>query len=190
MTPEPPLFFLPAPLSRVCRPKTILIYTITDNTLILACMCRRVMVEKMEQESIENLTEQWKSILNIRTQRAAFVYLPTNKVFVYDGWDTGGRLYLKAVDPAKQDVLPHLMRDDAIPEKIIFVVDPEDIPVENRRYDHESRKNYEFQMNTYLWKGLAEGKRRKDDDAYWEDYRDICELIRITTIDVQIGKAD
>ena len=45
-------------------------------------------------------------------------------------------------------------------------------------------------MNTYLGEGFAKGKRRKDDDAYLEDYRDICELIRITTIDVQIGKAD
>jgi|ADurb_Cas_03_Slu_FD_contig_31_2298349_length_1067_multi_2_in_0_out_0_2 hypothetical protein len=145
----------------------------------------------MEQEPIQNLSEQWKNILNIRTQRRAFVYLPTNKVFVYDGWDTGGCLYLKAVDPTTQDVLPHLMTDGrGIPEKIIFVVDPEDIPVKNRRYDHERRRKYEFLMNTYLIESFAKGKRRKDDDAYWEDYRDICELIRITTIDVQIGKAD
>lgn len=130
------------------------------------------------------------NFLNIRTQRRIFVYLPTNKVFVFDGWDAGGRLYLRAMDPAAQDVLPHLMTEDTIPEMIIFLVDSKDIPVENRRDNHESLKTYEIHMDTYLWEGLTEGKRGVDYDPYQEDYEEIRKMIRITTVEVQTRKAD
>jgi hypothetical protein len=136
------------------------------------------------------MSELWKNTLDIHTQRVAFVYLPTNKVFVFEGWDAGGRLYLKAVDPASQDVLPHLMTDNEIPDQIIYVVDPEEIPVENRRPNHESRKKYEFRLNYNLIEGFEMGKCGEDYDAYREDYDDITKLIRIVTLNVQIAKAD
>jgi hypothetical protein len=74
--------------------------------------------------------------------RAILVYKPTMTPFKFYGYDSGGRLHLEPIRPGS-DELPHFMKVEPA-GRLVFHINPADIPEDERLYSHEQRREYQF----------------------------------------------